>query len=294
MNKKFLLLILLLGISLQMSYAQELEEGTPLYQIETMDGNEFIGRILSEDEENVQIQTETLGEITIPRKNIRSMRRLEGSVGQDGSVWFENPQASRYFWAPNGYGLKAGEGYYQNVWVLFNQASVGITDHISFGAGMVPLFLFSGTSTPFWITPKFSVPVVEDKFNLGGGALVGTVLGENDMGFGIAYGVSTFGSRDRNISFGLGYGYAAGSWANSPMVNVSGIYRTGKNGYLLTENYYIDAGGESLLLLSFGGRRMLRRVGLDFGLFLPLSTEMDDFFIALPWLGFSVPLGKAQ
>ena len=292
MKAKFFFLIITLGISLGSSFAQEQEE-IILYHVKLNDGNEFTGEIISEDEEYVRLKTERLGEINIARKDIRSIRRVEGAVGQDGRFWLENPQATRYFWAPNGYGLREGEGYYQNVWVLFNQASVGISDNVSIGAGVVPLFLFAGTSTPFWLTPKFSVPVVKDEINLGVGALVGTVLGETDASFGILYGTSTFGSRDRNISLGMGYGFAAGSWAKAPMINVSGIFRTGKNWYLLTENYYIKPGDEALLLLSFGGRRMIRNLGLDFGAFIPFTEEQEGF-IALPWLGFSVSFGEAK
>lgn len=292
--KKILLLVLIItGFSLQSSFAQEEQDSVTLYRIETIDGNEFTGRIIRENTDSVWLSTRTVGDLSFARKNIRKMERLKGTMAQDGILWQENPQATRYFWAPNGYGLKKGEGYYQNLWVLFNQASVGLSDHFSIGVGVVPLFLFAGTSTPVWLTPKFSVPVVEDKVNVGGGALLGTVLGESDMGFGIAYGVSTFGSRDLNVTVGLGYGYAGGSWANSPMVNISGIARTGKNGYLLTENYLIDAGEETLVMLSFGGRRMIRKFGLDFGLFIPVTSELDTF-VALPWLGFSVPFGNVK
>lgn len=240
------------------------------------------------------LKTEKLGELRISRTDIRLLEPVKGEIREGGRVWFENPQATRYFWAPNGYGLRAGEGYYQNVWVLFNQASIGLTDNFSMGVGTLPLFLFNGTSTPVWITPKVSVPVIKDQFNLGAGALAGAVLGEAESGFGILYGVSTFGSRDRNLTLGLGYGYAAGSWANSPLFTLSGIMRVGKNGYLLTENYYMSVDEMSLMLFSAGGRLMIKRIGLDVGLFLPFSGEEEEFFIALPWLGFSVPLGKGK
>ena len=292
MKVKFLILIIFLGFSLKSSYAQEQEEPL-LYHVKLVDGNEFTGEIISENEESIRLKTEKLGEINISRKDIRSIQRMEGAMGPDGKFWLENTQATRYFWAPNGYGLKEGEGYYQNVWVLFNQASVGLSDHVSIGAGVVPLFLFAGTSTPFWLTPKFSVPLVKDEVNVGGGALVGTVLGESDAAFGILYGTSTFGSRDQNISLGMGYGFAAGSWARAPMVNVSGIIRTGKNGYLLTENYYIQPSEDALLLLSIGGRRMIRNFGLDFGAFVPFAEDIEQF-IALPWLGFSVSFGETK
>jgi hypothetical protein len=63
--------------------------------------------------------------------------------------------------------------------VLFNQGGYGVTNYFSIGAGILPVFLFGGGATPVWITPKFSIPVVIDKFNVGAGALAGTVLGES-------------------------------------------------------------------------------------------------------------------
>jgi hypothetical protein len=111
--------------------------------------------------------------------------------------------------------------------VLFNQVSVGITNNFSVGIGMVR-FSFCRAATPVWIAPKLSIPVKKDKFNLGAGALVATVIGEGEGGgFGILYGLATTGSRDNNLSLGLGYGYAGGDWADSPTISLSGMARTG-------------------------------------------------------------------
>ena len=273
------------------SQAQQVQDTTALYRIQTLDGNEYIGNILEQNEEFILLRTNNIGEITIARKSIKSMVAVDSGQQVGDEFWLENPQATRYFWQPNGYGLKRGEGYYQNVWVFFNQASVGITDNISLGAGVVPLFLIEGTSTPAWITPKFSIPVVKNKFQLGAGALIGSVIGEDNAGFGIVYGIGTLGNRDRNASLGIGYGYAAGELAKNPTITLSGMYRTGKNGYLLTENYIISVEDETLVLLMFGGRRIIRSVGLDYGLVAPFSSEIEAL-IALPWLGFTVPFGN--
>jgi len=171
------------------------------------------------------LKTENLGEITILRADIKTQINVDEEQIKDGILWFENPQATRYFWAPNAYGLKKGEGYYQNIYVFWNQVSYGITDYITIGGGIIPTFLF-GAATPVFLTPKVSIPVVKDKFNIGGGMLLGTVLGDvsDDISFGIAYGLSTFGSRDSNISISLGYGYAGGDWANSPLTFLSSYY----------------------------------------------------------------------
>jgi hypothetical protein len=285
-------LISLLAASAQGQTAPQ--DTTTLYRIQTLDGNEYIGTILQQNEEFVQLRTRNLGEITLARKDIRSISRIDPKQIVGGTVWFENPQATRYFWAPNGYGLKKGEGYYQNVWIFFNQASVGITDKVSIGLGTIPVFLLGSDffgATPVWITPKVSIPIAEDKFNLGAGALLGTVVGEEGSNFGILYGIGTLGSRDRNASLGLGYAFAGGEWANAPVITISGMWRITKNGYLLTENYIVTGGEERFALLLLGGRSIIKTVGLDYGLLIPATSEQEGFF-ALPWLGLTVPFGK--
>ena len=265
-------------------------DSVKLHLIETTDGNQYIGEIISEDEEAVRLRTQGLGEIKLSRVYIRKIEPVdpEKLIGEE--YWAENPQSTRYFWAPNGYGLKKGEGYYQNVWILFNQIAVGVTDHFSIGGGIVPAFLFAGAPTPVWITPKVSIPVVENKFNLGAGVLGGVVIGEDNSGFGIFYGISTFGSRDKHLSIGLGYGFAGGEIAKSPVVTISGMTRLGKRGYLISENYYIPT-KPYLLVLSFGGRTIINKLGLDYGLFIPVSEDVDTF-VAIPWLGLTIPFGK--
>ena len=150
--------------------------------------------------------------------------------------------------------------------------------------------MFAGTETPVWITPKFSIPISSDQVNLGAGALIGTVLGEEGTGFGIAYGSATFGDRNTNVTFGLGYGYAGGDFANAPTINVAAMIRTGPRGYILTENYYIGSGGENALLLSFGGRRIIRNAGIDFGGIVPVASGTS--FIVIPWLGVTFGFGE--
>jgi hypothetical protein len=257
-------------------------------RVETIDGNEYIGVIQEKSADKIRLKTEKLGEITILMADIKRISEVTQVVTKDGAYWLDNPQATRYFWAPNGYKLKAGEGYYQNVWVFFNQAVFGLTDHISAGVGVVPLFLFAGAPTPAWITAKFSVPVVENKFNLGAGALVGTVIGEGNSGFGILYGISTIGSKDKNLNIGLGWAFAGGEMAKNPTINISAMIRTGPKGYFITENYFIGTTDKFMVMTMIGGRRIIKRTGLDFGAIVPLGSEMDGL-VVVPWLGFTIP-----
>ena len=210
--------------------------------------------------------------------------------------WFENPQSTRYFFSPNGYGLKKGEGYYQNIWVMMNSFAIGLTDYVSVGGGLIPLFLFAGAPTPAWGTVKISIPVSKNKFNLAAGVLAGTIIGGKDFtdsntAYGIFYGLATIGSKDMNVSLGAGYGFAGGSVSSSPMLNLNGMYRIGPRGYLLTENYLFP-GETSTALMMFGARTIIKNAGLDYGLVFPLGGDSGSF--AAPWLGITIPLGMRK
>ena len=292
---KLSLIIILLGafyllVSIECQ-AQDLQDTTKMYNVETFDGNEFVGRIISRTPDKITLLTEDFGEINIPLRNIKRIQEVSRSRMIQGKYWFENPQATRYFWAPNGYGLKKGEGYYQNVWIFFNQFAGGVTDYFSIGAGIVPAFIFAGSATPVWITPKFSIPAVKDKLNVGFGALAGAVIGEEGATFGILYGSTTFGSKDKNLSLGLGYGFAGGEWSSGPAINLSTMIRVSQRAYFISENYYIGLGGSDAGVISFGGRSIIKRISLDYGGFLPIGSGE---FIIIPWLGLTIPFGKQQ
>lgn len=284
----FFVLFLLPSLFLELQ-AQDMPNDTTLFwRIITTDGNTYYGKIIDKDENTIQLQTELLGTLTIKNELIKSLDAVNEVALKEGKLWGDNPQAARYFWSPSGYGLKKGEGYYQNIWVFFNQASYGFSDHFSVGIGVVPLFLLGAESTPIWITPKFSVPIIEDRFNVGAGVLAGTIVGDADTdteSFGITYGVATFGNRDRHLTVGLGYGFSDGDFAEQPLITLSGLYRIGEKGYLMTENFIFPEGS----LLCLGGRTVWSKIALDYGGVTPLG---DSDFIVIPWLGFTIQFGK--
>jgi hypothetical protein len=271
--------------------AQRDSTAAETWVIETLDGNEFTGEILSEDQGALMLRTITYGDIRIPLNLIRSRILLQPGNFVEGKYWFSNPHATRYFFGTNGYGLKQGEGYYQNTWILFNQVNYGFTDNFSMGAGIVPLFLFAGAPTPVFITPKATLPLVKEKLNVGIGGLFAVVLGEG-LSFGLPYGTLSIGGRDHNLAIGTGWGFSNdGGWAERPTIMLSGMTRVGGKGYLLTENYYLGFGGRSSIgIISFGGRSVQKRLAIDYGLILPVGADIGSF-IAIPWLGITVPFG---
>ena len=273
------------------SISQE-QPDTSLVVIETTDGNEYIGLILSETLDEVALKTQNIGTIKIKRVMIEKIRPVKKTEYREGTYWFDNPFAStRYFYNPSGYGLPKGEGYYQNTWILMNQVSVGITDNFSLGVGLIPIFLFlpeeGGEYTPVWVTPKFSLPIKKDKINVGLGVLYLTFIGEENEGYGITYGVTTFGSKEKNVSVGLGWGYSKEDGiANTPTLSLSYLHRSKPKWAFVTENYLINGGDEAFIILSGGARYLGKKISIDFGGFTLLGEGSG---IILPWLSIAVP-----
>lgn len=267
-----------------------------VYLVQTNDGNEYTGILISDNGNEIILKTKNIGEIKILKSNMESMQLVSASEIKGDQIWTHTAQDARYFFAPNGYGLRKGEGYYQNTFLFFNQVSYGFTNNFTMGLGMIPLFLFAGAPTPVWLTPKVQFPLIKDKLNIGGGALIGTILGlDTEEGgsnsFGIAYGTITAGSRNSNISFGLGYGFAGGEWGNYPSINFSGMVRISERWYLVTENYLFDGGTSSAGVFSGGARCMFKKCSIDFAV---LEVGADGTYYPVPWLSFAVPIGHAK
>jgi hypothetical protein len=294
--KRLFPFLLTLLMALPNAKSQETSD-TTLVRIETTDGNSYIGTIVSQDADAVQFKTESLGVITLRKTAITTMEPVKLSEMRGQAYWYENAYATtRYFFNTNGYGLPKGEGYYQNTWVAVNGVNVGLTNNLSIGVGMVPIFLFAlgeSVETPIWLTPKLTIPIKKDKVNLGIGVLhaflVGGGSGNNGSG-GILYGTATFGPKDHNISMGLGWGYASGNgMSDRPTISISYLKRKSPKWAFVTENYYIAVGDEAVIVLSGGARFIGKKLSIDFGGFTTLMTEDQDIIPVLPWLSLAVP-----
>lgn len=265
-----------------------------IYTVETKDGNTFFGTLVSEQAEFVVIKTENFGELTIRRKVIRSIRPLARQKMMNGRVWFDNPFSGRYLAGTSGYGLRKGEGAVDNGWIIFNQVSYGFSDHFTLGAGLAPLLIFDGPF-PMWITPKFSFPLKKDRLNLAVAGFYGRAYSdyeEDDSRFGAVYSQLTVGSRDANLTLGLGYGFADGSWSQNPLFSLNGILRTSPRFALILECYFVPSGfdSDSFGIAGTGIRFMGRRIALDLAMMTAIFP--DDGAYPLPWVGMHVPFGN--
>jgi hypothetical protein len=120
----------------------------------------------------------------------------------------------RHFLFGNSLGLEKGTGYFQNVLLIFNNVQFGISDNFSLGGGLFPGFLFGDdfffgdNSTPLWLLPSLSIPVVENSFSLGINGMFIALLGGDASAIALINATATYGNHRNNVTFGLGYGYA--------------------------------------------------------------------------------------
>ena len=151
------------------SFSQDLPDSTKV-EITTKSGNILVGNIVEESDEEVKIQVKDIGVVTIHRSQIEKIVRLK-PTSDSTEDWPYQFQTANYFTFASAYGLKKKEGYYQNVWILFNNVSYGVTDNLSVGLGTYATFFFTDIF-PFWVTARYTTPIVENKLHAGVGGCI--------------------------------------------------------------------------------------------------------------------------
>ena len=167
---------------------QTIESGQKVL-IETLDGDEFTGRILSHDSTSINLETNN-GIFSLSKKKIKKLE----SYDYAGKFKFPNSQDTRYFFAPSGIPLKKGEGYYQNVLLTGNFVNYGVHRNLSVGGGVE--FITLSTGQPIWFfTPKVGHSLSEKLHVAGGLLMIGTgdFSGSGNGISSLIYGVTTIG-----------------------------------------------------------------------------------------------------
>jgi hypothetical protein len=264
------------------------------------DGNTFVGKQIALTDTHIIIETESLGKMNLPRENVKIFKVINKPIrSTSGQYWYENPNATRNVITPTGYSLRKGEGYYQNLMLFYNQVSYGFTDRLTIGAGIETLSLLGRESNEnslgYTITPKFSFPIHEEKLNIGVGALLINFPFRNDdqlLDLATLYGVSTFGSRDRNFSLGVGFGVVDGEFSSRPTVTISGNFRISERFALTSENWILP-NSDGIIILSFGGRIIGNNITWDISFFGATDVDGGGFFdiLPIPLVGLVAPFG---
>ncbi len=216
------------------------QDTSKTYRIVLKNGTEIFGTVTQMQDSTVSIEAKDVGQVTILKKNIKSMEKISEGDFRDGVYWFPNPNATRYLIGPSAIPLKAGEGYYQNTMLFLNSFNVGATDFLSIGGGIEFFSTFGGGNPLFYFTPKASFKV-GNHFHLGGGLLYASIPTDDRDQVGITYAIGTYGSADNNVTVGAGYGFTNGKFTTRPFITFSGMARASKKIAFVTENWLIPS-----------------------------------------------------
>ena len=169
------------------------------YIIIKNDNSQFIGEIISQDVREVIIRTEKLGDIAIPKHEIKEIRELGAEEFRRGTFVGPGMFTTRYFLTTNGLPVLKGESYIQ--WNLFGpDFQFGVADN--FGVGVMTSWI----AMPIIGTAKYSRQLGENT-SFAAGTLLGTgSWAQPDFGIALPYAAITFGGRSHNINFSTGYG----------------------------------------------------------------------------------------
>ena len=249
--------------------------------ISTSDGSTTIGRITRIAEDAVEFLTE-LGIITIPRNRITSIQTVLASTIRGGVYWFPDPNTTRLYFAPTGRMLPKGSGYIADYYLFFPSFNYGISSNLSLGGGFSILPTGNMSDQIYFFTPKMGLKQSEN-LNIAAGALVIKIPEDEDTHLvSVLYGTGTWGTPDRSLTCGIGYGMVDSKLADKPMIVLGGEKRMTRRMAFVTENWIIP--GVDNALISYGIRFLTEKFTTDFALLNPLGK--DAIFPGIPYIDF--------
>lgn len=264
-----------------------------VYTIELIDGTTLKGILLSETEEEVEIQLESIGTLKVNRAKIRKLIPQVASKEIKKSYWFKNPHATRLLFAPTAIPLKKGEGYYQNIYIVGNMFNYGLTNNFSIGGGFDFITMFANTGGNW--SPMLNVNIksgfkVSDNFHVGVGGIF--VLLPEEGSAGIGYGLATVGSYNSNLTLGAGWGFIDETFEPKPFIMIGGMARIAEKLWFVSENWFAPVSGDDYyLIVSYGVRFAAKRIAVDLA-FINSKDIVSVIPIGFPFVDFVIKFGK--
>jgi len=252
-------------------------------------GLTYVGTIIERSDREITILTDVNTKIQIVLSSVQDIRAIPKSQIHNGEYWYPNPNDSRYLFAPSAFNLKQGEGYYQNTYLFINTFNYGITDNFSMGLGFEFFSTFASLGESdfnpiFFLTPKYSTQISEN-VRVGIGVLYGN-LTSYIGGFGVGYGLVTYGNPEHNATLGLGFGFFDGEFSGDPVITLSAMTRLSRRVSLVTENWFFPA-DVYRGVISYGIRFFGETISVD--LALVNNEDFSEVFpIGIPYVDFVV------
>lgn len=280
-------------------------------EVETKDGMNLLGTVESIENNVIVLSNDTYGEVQLETERIKKISHIKKTTLKADGYWHENKNYSRNYYGPTGMGLEKGNGYYQNIMLVWNHLAYAFTDYFTLGVDFEIVSILSRLSgeSP-WngpmpvtaLTPKFSFDV-NNSNHIGFGTIFLFIPDtEYFLDAGISYAVYTYGDKNRNATVGFGLPFLENDFkANSPIMTLSGQYRLTPKIALLTENWFIfynDDDGDmyddsnTVYIGVHGMRYLARELTWDFGIATLGVAGKDSFFFPVPYISVVFPFDR--
>jgi hypothetical protein len=272
-------------------------EKRELSRITLKDGQELRGVVVHRDARIVVVELATGGRLELPATQVERVEaEPHAQVRANGEVWFQDPNRTRYLYAPSGMMLRQGEGYFSQKELFFSSMNYGLTDHITVQVGaVVPAWLASGG---FNLIGGVKVGgSVTDRLHLAIGAqalFLPSLLGGEGGAAGFLFGTATYGTPDAHVSLALGkpFTFASGEEVLNRhyIVALSGNVRMTQTLALVTENWLMPTLSLSDNQLPMINSLALRIFGEHWSVDLG-GIRIPEVPIPIPWLDFTYNFG---
>lgn len=198
MNKqsKILIIPLIILFLSSISFSQVEERKKSL--VVKNDGTEYIGTILKQDAREVLLLTDKLGEIYIPKHEIKSITELRNEDYYGEHYLGENIFATRYFLTTNGLPMKKGDSYAM-IQLFGAEYQAAVIDNLTIGG------LTSWIGVPVIGSAKYAINI-SDNFHAAVGILAGSGSWAALDSYGVLpFGALTLGNNKYNVNISAGY-----------------------------------------------------------------------------------------
>lgn len=265
------------------------QSDTVSVRLKLVDGSSLYGQIRSSTPDSLTFETISGVELDIAEENILDVALPHGKISEGEFVRFD-PSNNRLLFGPTGRTIRKGEFYFADFYVFFPTLAVGITDRLQIGGGMS---LIPGIDDQiFYLSPKLTL-VHQPSWDFAVGF---TYMGipDEDANFTAAYSTLSIGTPLRGVTFGLVFPFETENYdLDATAILFGAETQTSNNVKLITENWLLTDGDNSLLLVSGGIRLIGENLTADFALFTsPELLDEDAGFPLIPYIDFAVSFGK--
>ena len=271
-----------------MGCAAQIEDGEAkkIYRITLKSGEVVYGEIISRNLDEITVQSELYGELTIPQKKIKDLRRYNERIGKEYDE--ETLITSSFnFISPTAYTLKRGESYLANKYLFYNQVNYGITNDLQIGAGFEFLSMLFGNSPTYFVSLKGKKEII-DRWKVSGNLFYanGNLLLDNALLGSIV--TTTYGNYKNNITLGVGGLFFENTFQQKPVMSVVVVKQITDKISFVSDNFYLPI-LDTPLYYSYGFRIFGETIAVDF-YFINSNKIANSIAVGFPVVGATFQL----